>query len=95
MKPNKVKIDLLNANTHHLVTDYEADGQSCILVTVPLTTEVKETLIAIGVKENWIESNSFEVSDGGKEIDLTHVGFKVCGAKWWHPTHGFMTYRFE
>jgi len=95
MKPDKIKIDLLNAKTHHLLSYYEVDGESCILVAVPLTPEVKKTLLAIGVEESWIDTNSIDVKDGEKEIDLTHAGFGVCGAKWWHPTHGFMTYRFE
>ncbi|OAZ49750.1 hypothetical protein [Paenibacillus polymyxa] len=95
MKPNKEKIDFLNANTHHLVTDYEADGETCGEVMVRLTPSVEDTLKAVGIDETWIALNRVELNDGGHGIDLTYAGFRKCGAVWWHPDHGFMTHRYE
>lgn len=91
MKPDKAKIEALNAAMHHLVMDYETDGTTCSEVWVPAKPEVKQSLLELGVEQEWIDIN--ETEDG--QIDLTHVGFAVCGAKWWHPEHGFMTYKFE
>lgn len=95
MKTVKEKIEYLNSRTHHLVESYEADGTTCSEVLVPLTDEVEVTLSELGYDWNWIDANRIERTEGGYLIDITHVGFGKVGAKWWHPDHGFMTYKFE
>lgn len=95
MRPNKEKIDFLNANTNHLVIDYTTDGGTCSEVLCRLTPSVEDALIEVGVDESWIDINRIELNEGGHVICLTHAGFDKCGAKWWHPDHGFMTYKFE
>ncbi|MNH32595.1 hypothetical protein D3C79_930510 [compost metagenome] len=89
------KIDYLNANTHHLVTDYEADGNTCAMVMVELRPSVESALIELGKDETWIDVNRVETKDGKYEIDISDVGFQLCGAKYWHVDHGFLAQRLN
>ncbi|WP_256846852.1 hypothetical protein [Paenibacillus sp. Pae108] len=99
MQPNVEMINLLNATTHHLVIDYETDGETCGEVLVPLNDTVRTMLLELGMTAEWIDTNKIELSvehEGCKfAICTTQVGFQKCGAKWWHPDHGYMTHRFE
>lgn len=94
MKPDKDKIDYLNSNTHHLVKNFKAEDGKCIEVMVKLTPNVEDTLLELGMSETWIDVNRVE-TDNGYEIDISEVGFKRTGAKWWDEEHGFMSYRYE
>lgn len=95
MRPDKKKIDYLNENTHHLVIDYTTDGETCAEVLCRLTPSVEDALIEVGVDKSWIDINQIKTKDGYDAICLTHAGFDKCGAKWWNPEFGFMTFKFE
>ncbi len=79
------KIDLINT-LHSKVVDWDADGECCYYVYVPLDDETRDVLKRLGYDDNYINLNSVE-GLGQLLFDLTQVGFDF--ADWWHSESGF------
>lgn len=83
------KVDLINT-LHHKVTVWDADGETCYYVMVPLDEETAGVLGKLGASNKDIMANArwgWDKADKTIVIDLTIFGFQF--AKWWYSDSGF------
>ena len=88
------KIALLNT-LHEKVVHYVCADNVCGEVLIELDKEAQHVLNKLGIDDQYIEINKIECNDGTFVIDISHIGFDHCGAKYWHSKLGFLENSYE
>lgn len=79
------KVELINT-LHSQVVDYDADGETCYYVYVPVDDETIDVLKKLGATDADIVNDARDEQDQ-IVINLAPYGFKF--SKWWHSDTGF------
>lgn len=84
----KEKVELINT-LHQKVIDYDADGETCYYIIVPLDEETFSVLKTLGfTNEEIINTARADIENNNSlVIDIAPFGFKF--AKWWQSDTGF------